>query len=263
MAHILVYVVIAIASGITLIFLDAMSTPFNVVSGLLVGLAIPIIDSVVVNRRHIRMAWYSIRYAWTTVRISAAYLYRIKVDDKYLLVRGNRYLQYQPVGGVWKLTSSADGFMREIRAKNDELIPIDEVSKQDIRLRIPGIYVHKFVRWFEGGKGREVAPWREFYEELIVPGLLPAKEFPHVMHEYVERTYRPIRYSKYAQSYELLVADIYELLPNDGQLAALRELHSNHGAAFAWVTEGQIRRRGAVPGKAMEIVIGEPAEWIL
>nr|WP_241158244.1 hypothetical protein [Adlercreutzia sp. ZJ138] len=35
--------------------------------------------------------------------MSAAYLFRIKVGGKYLLIRGNRIKdQYQPVGGVYK-----------------------------------------------------------------------------------------------------------------------------------------------------------------
>lgn len=39
-----------------------------------------------------------------TIRISSAYLYRIKVADKYLLVKNERGTgKYQPVGGVYKL----------------------------------------------------------------------------------------------------------------------------------------------------------------
>lgn len=43
----------------------------------------------------------------TLIRISFAYLYRIKVGDKYMLVQNSRNTKkYQPVGGVYKLLDS-------------------------------------------------------------------------------------------------------------------------------------------------------------
>lgn len=36
------------------------------------------------------------------IRVSAAYLFRIKIENKYLLVKGNKISQYQPIGGVYK-----------------------------------------------------------------------------------------------------------------------------------------------------------------
>ena len=40
----------------------------------------------------------------TIIRISFAYLYRIKISDKYLLVKNERGTgKYQPVGGIYKL----------------------------------------------------------------------------------------------------------------------------------------------------------------
>jgi hypothetical protein len=38
----------------------------------------------------------------TLIRISFAYLYRIKVDDRYFLILNNRSEKYQPVGGAYK-----------------------------------------------------------------------------------------------------------------------------------------------------------------
>ena len=39
-------------------------------------------------------------------RISYAYLFRIKIENKYLLIKGKRIEQYQPVGGVFKYYNS-------------------------------------------------------------------------------------------------------------------------------------------------------------
>lgn len=263
MAQILIYLCIALLSAIALFLVDSDSPAFGVIAGILVGFLIPLSDADITNRRHLRFAWYSLRYARQTVRVSASYLYRIRLDGEYLLIKGRRYPQYQPVGGVWKTGPTASGFLKEIGAKTDDLIPQDDWSEHDIRIRIAGIHLHKFVRWYESGKGREVGPWREFYEELVRPGYLSVDDFPYVMHDQTKRIYRPMRYSPYAQSRELLIADVFELLPTNGQAQSLRRLRDTTPPDITWVTEEQISRRGAVPGENTELIIAEPAEWIL
>ncbi len=83
-----------------------------------------------------------------------SYLYRIKIDDKYLLVKGNRILgQYQLVGGVIKRYPSSKDFFDSISAKDDPMIPIDTTSKNDLRIRVSGKNVLRFMQWFDSGKG--------------------------------------------------------------------------------------------------------------
>ena len=50
----------------------------------------------------------------TEVRISFAYLFRIKVNGKYFLVRNERGTgKYQPVGGVYKVHSEEANYLRQ------------------------------------------------------------------------------------------------------------------------------------------------------
>ncbi|WP_240330499.1 hypothetical protein [Streptomyces sp. CB09001] len=219
----------------------------NLASGAAISLAIPVVDGVIANRIHLRHLWYSVRHATKDVRISAAYLFKVKVDGKYLLIQGRRFQQLQPVGGVYKASSSGRAFLALIGAQDDSLIPFDDRSGNDLRIRIKGRQIPKFYAWFDSREGREDSPWREFYEELVSTGILPAEEFPFTFQDYVKREVDPIRYSEHAQSLEILIADVYELLPTPAQEAALRMLANTENPEVAWVAEETIRRRGVLP----------------
>ncbi|WP_338106069.1 hypothetical protein [Streptomyces coelicoflavus] len=219
----------------------------NLASGAVISLAIPVLDGLIANRINLRHLWYSVRYAAKDVRISAAYLFKIKVDGKYLLIQGRRFPQLQPVGGVYKASSSGRAFLALIGAQDDSLIPFDDQSSSDLRIRIKGRQIPKFYAWFDSREGREDSPWREFYEELISTGILPAEEFPFTFQDYVKREVDPIRYSEHAQSLEILIADVYELLPTPSQEAALRVLANTETTEVVWVTEETVRRRGVLP----------------
>jgi hypothetical protein len=246
MLRIVLYLAAFVAGAISLPFIAAGSTPFVLVTGVMIGIVLPLIDALAANARYIKIIWYSLKFRNKTIRLSISYLFRIKVDEKYLLVKGNRWPQYQPVGGVYKFSPDAKAFMDDIGARTDDLVPVDAVSLNDLRIRIPGKNVVKFVLWFESGRSRESSPWREFYEELVKPGLLPLADFPFIMENFIRREMLPIRFSDYAQSQELFIADIYELDPTPEQLVALRGLDATDNGYIFWATEDQIRRRGAV-----------------
>ena len=50
------------------------------------------------NRRRLALLGTSITKQKKRIRISAAYLFRIKIDERYLLILGGNIDQYQPVG---------------------------------------------------------------------------------------------------------------------------------------------------------------------
>ncbi len=50
----------------------------------------------------------------TMIRISFAYLFRIKVDGKYFLVQNTRTKKYQPAGGAYKFTKEEAEYLRDI-----------------------------------------------------------------------------------------------------------------------------------------------------
>lgn len=112
----------------------------------------------------------------TIIRISFAYLYQIKVADKYLLVKNERGTgKYQPVGGVYKLKENEKIELKNrYHVKDDNKVSIDNSSRDDYRLRLENKYLRKFVRRFNGKAERERVDnlCREFKEELVKNGIV-------------------------------------------------------------------------------------------
>lgn len=264
MARLAIYVIGALVSTAVLFVADPDGGLFAVASGFAIGFAIPLIDAVILHFRYLKIAWYSLRTWKSRVRVSVSYLYRIQVDHEYLLVKGVRFDQYQPVGGVYKFHPASSGIRNEMNVLDDDLLQPDEVSEGDLRVRIPGKHLLRFVRWFESGTGRETDGWREFYEELVAPGLLPKSVFRYVKYDRVGRHYQPMRYSQWAKSQELLIADIFEILPTQAQTAELRKLKKLDDVRIFWASEDQIRRLGAADGAASQTTkIAQTAAWTI
>lgn len=257
------YSIAIVVCAVILTFLNPSSLPFSLVAGFIVGIAVPLIDIIAENGRFFRLAYYSIRFSGQKIRVSVSYLFRIKVDNAYLLVKGHRWPHYQPVGGVYKFSPGAKYIIDKLDILGDDLVPIDEASMNDLRIRVPAKKIIAFVRWLESGVTRETSPWREFYEELVAPAIIPRTDFPFIFENFVRRDIPKIRFSSYSQSLELFIADIYEILPTPNQLKILRGLKENHPAKVIWASENQIRHRGAVPGENLDLDISETATWIL
>ena len=112
----------------------------------------------------------------TMIRISFAYLYRIKVGNKYFLIKNERGTEkYQPVGGVYKLLGNEKSVLRnKYQIVDDNKIVIDKSSRDDYRLRVENKYLRAFIRRFNRQAERERIDnlSREFREELIEKILL-------------------------------------------------------------------------------------------
>lgn len=161
------------------------------------------------------------------------------------------------------MSSKGRSFLVGVGAQDDDLIPIDQASEADLRIRIRGAHLSRFYKWFDGRTGREDAPWREFQEELIATSILPEGVFPYILHEYHGRVVDRIRFSPYADSREVIMADVYELLPTREQEEALRLTLSAQRNEFGWFTSEEIRRRGVLPGMPNVVPIAEHAQKIV
>lgn len=263
MFHVMVHLGLLLILGVSLVFVDTDSQLFGVLAGAAFGIGIAILDQAVHNGKYLRLGFYAVCHPRSRIRVSVSYLYRIKVGTDYMLIRGHRFQQFQPVGGVYKILPKSTTILSKFQALDDDLVPVDPKSQHDLRLRIPSAHLIGFMRWFESGTDREVGPWREFQEELIATGILPAETFRTASSRFVARTIRPLRYSPRAAAYELLVADIFELAPTDEQEECLRRMRDAGHQEVLWATESQIRRQGAVPGKNQSVEIGAHAEWVI
>lgn len=91
MSRVVAYFVASIAL-LALGFSFQNTTIGDITTGGFLALVTPAILAVSDEKVAIRMRWYSMRYRSEMVRISAAYLFRIKIDGKYLLVKGFDFL---------------------------------------------------------------------------------------------------------------------------------------------------------------------------
>ena len=136
----------------------------------------------------------------TVLRISFAYLYRIKIADKYLLVKNARGTgKYQPVGGVYKLSEQEKlKIKNRYQVKDDNKVLIDESSRDDYRLRIENKYLRGFVRRFNKKADREKIDnlSREFVEELVNTGIV---DWNSISYRYCGRHTTSLDYSEHIQ----------------------------------------------------------------
>lgn len=191
------------------------------------------------------------------VRISFAYLYRIKVDDKYLLVKNERGTEkYQPVGGVYKLKGGERlELKKRFHVMDDNKVPIDESSRNDYRLRMENRYLRKFVKRFNRKAEREKIDdlSREFKEELIEKGIV---NWCQITYRFCGRHMTDLRYGEHFQIYELLLADVVELIPSKEQENDLRILMTRQSDKYYFASAEEIMSLGINPatGKLKEII---------
>lgn len=176
------------------------------------------------------------------IRISFAYLFRIKIDNKYLLVRNDRGTKkYQPVGGAYQFNDDERSYLfNKFKVTEDNKIVRDVHSHNDYRLFVPVKYMHKFMDRFNKTKNRENITdlSREFTEELIKTQIL---DFATIKYRYCGRHFTKIMYSRHFQCYELLLADIIEINLDESQREKMRSLLvSKNNKLFKFATDKEI-----------------------
>lgn len=181
----------------------------------------------------------------TLVRISFAYLYRIKVGNKYLLVKNERGTEkYQPVRGVYKLAGNEKIELKNrYQVKDDDKISIDESSRDDYRLRIENKYLRKFMKRFDRGANRERIDnlSREFKEELIDKSIV---NWNCISYRYCGRHITELHWGEHFQCYELLLADVVELIPTLEQEKDLSKLIERNAESYRFATADEISSLG-------------------
>lgn len=186
------------------------------------------------NRNHLslytktKFGQYKDKY----IRFSLSGLYKIQIPDsnKYLLVLNRRIEnQLQPVGGAYKRFGD-DSLFNKWGFKPDNSrngLDVDKLSNGDLRFMVRGKYAVEVLNWFESQKERETDPKREFKEELLDNKILSQETFSHFNHKHIRRYSTDIQWSEFFGCFEILIYDVFELLPNHEQKRALIELEES------------------------------------
>ncbi|MBF4694257.1 SMODS-associated NUDIX domain-containing protein [Fusibacter ferrireducens] len=232
----------------------------SIFSGLLTALIIYSLKFIKENYGSINIALKALINYNKHIRFSMSYIFRIKIDTKYLLIKGKRIEQYQPVGGVYKIYNKEK--LSQFNTRDDKEMPIDTTSRDDLRVRVPGKNVLKFLKWFHNRTDREISVHREFIEELVRPSFVTFSSFSEFKPVYICSKCTGIKYSKYMKCNELLHYDVFELTLTDCQKEEIFKVIERGTLELALVSEDQIERE-SLDLNGVSTKIGEHAKYLL
>lgn len=207
------------------------------------------------------------------IRFSMSYQYRIKVNDKYLIVKNMNpnWHWYQHVGGKYKRINETEKILKDFQATDDLKMKTNGLKKGDLAVFIPAKNAVKFLDWFNTEKGREISHWREFYEELLggkEEQVLSRKNFPYVNYKFVKSVITPIKKAPIDSGWdcwEVLQYDILDLLPTSKQQKELEKLFKEGDTEYLkWASASLINNLGHdVSEQISQYKIGPHAKWVL
>jgi hypothetical protein len=208
--------------------------------------------------------WWSMRYRNEYVRFSISALVRIRVDDRYLLVKNRKWDKFQPVGGVLKYHIEAGIVMNNCGMRPDSMFKPDEVNDRDLRVQIPGEKIPDFLAWFDQRMGREESPNREFVEELFSTGVLNPNEFGVPNFSFIRQHVNGIHTCEHLSGQpECKIAEIFELIPSPKQKELLRSLMKEESSEYCWADDSLIENFGVKPKDQDAATITDTSKWIL
>lgn len=234
---------------------DLRSTISKISIGLVLGGMIDLFVFLWENKKHWNLYKTKIIGFNKPVRLTMAYLFRIELNGRYILIKRHKKdrMGYQPVGGAFKyLKEENRELFDQLGVEPCDLVPRDEDTEHDLRVRLKKRKnLITFLKWFESRKNREMDPWREFYEELIEPGFLPAEDFRHVKYVFVGKHTEGILPSPVFAIDEFRYAEIYELrLENDAQRRAIAGLAA-YPDDIIFVSPDEIRKSASNAGQVI------------
>lgn len=194
------------------------------------------------------------------VRLSFSYLFRIQVDGKYLLVKGNKLKkQYQPIGGVYKYYDESKPILESFNFRPDTKMG-NFSETDDLRIYIKGKYLPRFMEWFNSMKDREYDPMREFQEELITPQLLPEEIFKNFEYRKVYVHDNGVQYSNFMQCDEFVYADIFDIKLTNSQKVAIKQAVETHPDLLCLATAEELKSECY---NGIEKNLGNNSKWLL
>ena len=114
-SFIFITVLLAGFSGMAMLSIDYRIQGFGVIASAVVGELVTMIYGFIDTHGQGIVTWFkaNILNFNKDIYISFSYLYRIEIEGKYLLVRGELLDdRYQPVGGVYKYYQEASDFLK-------------------------------------------------------------------------------------------------------------------------------------------------------
>lgn len=260
---IVITVVFAVIAGFAVTTDSNALQTIAVIASAVVGAAVSSAYELIDTHDQGIRTWFlsQIKYREKNIRLSFSYLYKIEVDGKYLLVRGNRMKdRYQPIGGVYKFYPEAKTFLDSIQYVPDTKMKNNDET-DDLRIQIKGQNLLKFFDWFTSMQDREYDPCREFYEEVLQDGTLPEEKFRHLKYRKVNVHNKGITWSEYLNINEVLYADIFDVTLSEEQKEIVRRAVKEHPEKLCLASPDEMRCRRYAD--SVEANLGTNVPWLL
>lgn len=194
------------------------------------------------------------------VRMNLSYLFSIQINNQYLLIKGNRIDQFQPIGGVYQYANS----FQEIKNKWD----IQDVSndqfhdKKDLRIFVPANNVINTIEWFHSRKNREVTVHREFIEELVNNQILSINDLQKINFELKKIVETGIKFSDYFKMDEYNIYEVFDVIILDPSLEKKITDNVQTNSKFIFCDSTDIESK-KISLQRLDRRIGEHAQYIL
>ncbi|MBN8651452.1 MAG: hypothetical protein J0L67_08485 [Cytophagales bacterium] len=213
----------------------------------------------------VKCTWLGVRGEY--IRFSMSYLYRIKVNDRYLLVKNSNWNHFQLVGGKYKRIGLTQKILNDFEAIDDLKMPTNGLKKDDLAVFVPAKNAIKFIDWFNSHSDREISHWREFYEELIEGKgkLLDQKIFPFVNYNFRKSVITPLKRTENWDCWEILQYDVLDLIPTVDQERMLEDLYKKGDTDYVkWADNSLIQSLGFDGRNSTTVYnIGPHTKWAL
>lgn len=183
-------------------------------------------------------------YREEEIRLSISYLFRIQVDNEYLLIKSRTRNYFQPVGGCYKTLPGSEKIYEKLEVRPDRKFETEKgIAKNDLRVYVKGKNVIDFFKWYDSKEDRETSPWREFCEELLTTKILPGWEFRYIDYKFKKTIKTPI-IDLNMKGKGIFVYDVFDLVINNEQLPILKKLKENSSEDYIWTTDEIIQSLG-------------------
>lgn len=183
-----------------------------------------------------------------SIRFSCAYLFRIKVDDDYLLVKDEQGRgMFQPVGGVYKYTD--DSFFSDLQAIQCTRFGNTSDLDSDLRIIVPREKVKHYERWYRKEVGRETPEnlYREFREEILDRiDSIDDSVFASISYRYIGEHIEASRWGE--KNVQIHIADVVELIPTPQQKQQFANLRNHESSIYRFATKTEIYNNGRTVG---------------
>ncbi|HFX3810934.1 hypothetical protein [Enterococcus casseliflavus] len=202
---------------------------FQDVRGAIVGI---LVTAIITNRKKIVTRIKGLFLSKKKVRMSLSYLFSICIDNKYLLIKGGRVDQFQPLGGVFHYFDSFNEIKNRLNIS--DVTSSQFHDKNDLRIFVPGNNVLSVVDWFHSRKNRECTVTREFIEELVDTGVLEIQDLKEVQFEFKKSIETGIRFSEPFKMNEYNIYEIYKVTFSDKSLETKILANTSKNKQYLW-----------------------------